>query len=237
MAKVERFSDYQQMSRAAAARVIAAVAAKGDSLLCAAAGNSPAGVYQELGREAQQQPSLFENLRVVKLDEWLDLPPGDAASCESFLRSALIEPLAISRERYIAFDAQTLDPSRECSRVQGELERHGPIDLCILGLGKNGHVGLIEPASSLQPHCHVAHLAPETTRHQMLSATKSTPTRGLTLGIGDLLNARKVLLLITGSGKERATASFLEGTVTAQIPASFLWLHRDVEVFLNEGNS
>ena len=133
------------MSREAAARVTAAVAAKSESLLCAATGHSPAGLYQELIEEAQRKPDLFRSLRVVKLDEWLGVPASDAASCERFLKSRLLDPLAIAAERYISFDAQATDPLRECARIRGELKRHGPIDLCVLGLGKNGHVGLNEP--------------------------------------------------------------------------------------------
>lgn len=236
MARIHRCRDYQDMSRQAAARVIAAVAARSDALLCAAAGGSPAGMYQELIREAGGTPGLFRHLRVVKLDEWLQLPAGDAATCEYFLKRQLLDPLGIEVERYIAFDPQTADPLRECERISAELARHGPIDLCVLGLGKNGHIGLIEPAPCLQPHCHVAKLSEQTLEHQMLGPAKTRPTHGLTLGIADILAARKIMLLVTGEGKERAIARFLEGTVTTEAPATFLWLHHDLEVFLDDAS-
>jgi galactosamine-6-phosphate isomerase len=159
MATVHRCRDYQEMSRIAAARVIAAVAAKSEALLCVPAGNSPAGLYRELIREAEKKPDLFQSLRVVKLDEWLGVLASDPASCEYFLKSRLLEPLAVAAERYISFDPETADPLRECDRIRGELEHHGPIDLCILGLGKNGHVGLNEPGPSLKPLCHVVKLS------------------------------------------------------------------------------
>jgi len=222
------------MSRIAAARVIAAAAAKNDSLLCVPAGNSPAGLYRELIREAETKPDLFRSLRVVKLDEWLGLPARDGATCEHFLKSRLLDPLAIAAERYITFDSETTDPLRECAKVHAELERQGPIDLCILGLGKNGHVGLNEPGPSLQPHCHVAKLSEETLRHAMMSSTEAKPAYGMTLGIGDILRARKILLLVTGEGKERVIVRFLDGAVTTDLPASFLWLHHDLEVLLDD---
>ena len=234
MAKIHRCRDYQDMSGAAAAQVIAAVAAKKDSLLCAATGNSPAGLYRALVQEAGSKPALFGSLRVVKLDEWLSLPAGDAATCEHFLKDSLIEPLAIAPDRYIAFDAQTVDPARECGRVQAELERQGPIDLCVLGFGRNGHVGLNEPGVSAESHCHVTKLSGETLGHAMLSASKDRPTHGMTLGIADLLSARKIVLLITGAGKEAALAKFLEGTATTEVPASLLWPHPALEIFLDE---
>jgi galactosamine-6-phosphate isomerase len=234
MATVHRFRNYDELSTAAAAQVISAVTAKSDSLICAAAGSSPAGVYRELVREAQSRTALFGKLRVVKLDEWLGLPPDDPAACEFFLKRSLIDPLAISRERYIAFDAQTDDPARECGRVQAELDRQGPIDLCVLGFGRNGHVGLNEPGVSAKSHCHVATLSVETLGHAMLSASKASPTHGMTLGIADLLAARKILLLVTGAGKEQALAKFLEGTSTPEVPASLLWPHPALEIFLDE---
>ena len=222
------------MSSEAAARVIAAATAKSDSLLCVPAGDSPAGLYQELVREAGRRPDLFRSVRVVKLDEWLGVPASDAASCEHFLRSRLLEPLAIAAERCLSFDPETADSLEECARIRGELERQGPIDLCILGLGKNGHVGLNEPGPSLEPHCHVPKLSEATRRHAMFHSSRARPEFGLTLGIGDILNARKILLLVTGEGKERVIARFLEETVTTDLPATFLWLHHDLEVFLDE---
>jgi galactosamine-6-phosphate isomerase len=236
MARIHYCRDYRDMSRQAATRIIAAVAARSDSLLCAAAGESPVGLYQELIREAGSKPDLFRHLRVVKLDEWLQLPAGDAATCEYFLKSRLLDPLKIEAERYIAFDPQTADPLRECGRISGDLARHGPIDLCVLGLGKNGHIGLIEPAPCLQPHCHVTKLSEQTLKHQMLGSARTAPTHGLTLGIADILAARKIVLLITGEGKERAIARFLNGTVTTEAPATFLWLHQDLEVFLDDAS-
>ena len=223
------------MSREAAAHVIAAAVANNESLLCLPAGNSPAGLYQELVREAARKPDVFRSLRVVKLDEWLGVPASDPATCEHFLKSRLLDPLAIVAERYISFDSETADPVRDCARVRGELERQGPIDLCVLGLGKNGHVGLNEPGPSLQLHCHVAKLSGQTLRHAMMSSREAKPAYGLTLGIGDILRARKIVLLVTGEGKERVIARFLDGTVTTDLPASFLWLHHDLEVLLDDG--
>lgn len=233
MARIHRCEGYREMSREAAALIISALAAKGDSLLCAATGSSPESLYQELAREARKTPTLFQRLRVVKLDEWLGVTASNPASCEYFLKRRLLDPLSIAPERYIGFNPETADAQRECGRVLAALERHGPIDLCILGLGKNGHVGFNEPGSSLLPHCHVAKLSEETLRHAMLSSTEVKPTHGMTLGIADVLAARKIVLLITGEGKEQVTAKFLDGGVTTEVPATFLWLHHDVEVFLD----
>ncbi len=236
MATVHHCRDYAQMSRRAAACVTAAATAKSDFLLCAPTGHSPAGLYQELIREGAKQQDLLRSLRVVKLDEWLGVPPDDPASCEHYLQGRLVGPLAIAAQRYLSFDSETKDPARECARISAELQREGPIDVCILGLGRNGHVGLNEPAPSLQPHCHVAKLSAETLGHAMMSGRDVKPASGLTLGMADILASRKILLLVTGNGKERAIGKFLEATITTDLPASFLWLHRDVEVLLDDSS-
>jgi len=237
MVTVHHCRDYDEMSRRAAARVIAAATIRSDFLLCAPTGNSPAGLYQELIREDARQPDLLRRFRVVKLDEWLGVPPDDPVSCEHYLQSRLVGPLAIAAGRYLCFDSEMKDPVRECARISAELERQGPIDVCILGLGRNGHVGLNEPAASMQPHCHVAKLSAETLGHAMMSGRDAKPAFGLTLGMADILASRKILLLVTGKGKERAITRFLEATVTTELPASFLWLHQDVEVLLDDSSS
>jgi galactosamine-6-phosphate isomerase len=95
-------------------------------------------------------------------------------------------------------------------------------------------MGLNEPGSSVQPHCHVAKLSAETLGHAMMSGRDAKPAFGLTLGMGDILASRKILLLVTGKGKERAIERFLEATITTELPASFLWLHQDVDVLLDD---
>jgi galactosamine-6-phosphate isomerase len=234
MVTIQHCGDYEEMSQRAAASVIAVATAKSDFLLCAPTGHSPAGLYRDLIRESARQPDLLRSFRVVKLDEWLGVPPGDPVSCEHYLQSRLVGPLAIAAERYFAFDSQTKDPARECARISAELERQGPIDVCILGLGRNGHMGLNEPGPSVQPHCHVAKLSAQTLGHAMMSGRDTKPAFGLTLGIGDILASRKIVLLVTGDGKERAIERFLEASVTTDLPASFLWLHQDVEVLLDD---
>lgn len=234
MATIHRCRDYGEMSRQAAGLVVATVEAKSDAMLCLPTGHSPAGLYQELIRTAGRQPGLFADFRVVKLDEWLDVPTSDPNSCEHFLNEHVLGPLGVGADRYVSFDAAATEPVVECARVSDAIARRGPIDLCILGLGKNGHLGLNEPGPMLQPNCHVATLSEMTRQHPMFDGRAERPRHGLTLGIGDLLKSRRILLLITGSGKEEATAKFLAGRVTTEWPVSFLWLHPDVDVLLDE---
>jgi galactosamine-6-phosphate isomerase len=233
--KLIRCADYERMSKAAAECVSEVLARKRDAVLCAATGNSPTGLYRELARAAQVDSGLFAAVRLVKLDEWLGVPPDHPASCEHYLRNKVVGPLGIGSERYLAFRSDASDAVEECGRVQTELDRRG-LDACILGLGANGHVGLNEPAASLEIGCHVAQLTDETRRHGLLAELAIKPTHGLTLGIGDILRSRKIVLLITGRGKERAYSELLSGKLTTAAPVSLLALHDHVDVFVDESS-
>lgn len=233
--KLVHCAGYEQMSSAAAARITEVLTRKRDAVLCAATGNSPAGLYRELARAAQRAPDLFAAVRVVKLDDWLGVPADHPASCEHYVRNNVVAPLRISSDRYVGFRTDVANPARECQRVQAELDRWG-LDVCILGLGVNGHIGLNEPAPSLEIGCHVAALTEESRKHALLADVHPKPTHGVTLGIGDILRARKIVLLITGRGKERAVSELLAGKLTTALPASVLALHDDVEVFIDDSS-
>ena len=107
------------------------------------------------------------------------------------------------------------------------LEAAGPIDLCILGLGLNGHLALNEPAESFDPFCHVATLAEQSRSHPMIAESAAPVRQGLTLGLGDILRARRILLMVSGAAKRTPLARLAAPRITPTLPASFLWLHGD----------
>jgi galactosamine-6-phosphate isomerase len=162
---------------------------------------------------------LFAELSVIKLDEWGGVPENDPVSSESYLQSRLLQPLGI--------------PARECERIGAELARRGPIDMCVLGLGINGHVGFNEPGPFLMPHCHVAQLSEESRRHAMVRSKERKPDFGLTLGMQEILASRRIVLLVAGEGKQHATARLMSEEVTTTVPASFLWLHGNVDCVID----
>lgn len=226
---IQHFRDYKAMSVAAAQMVYASIQAKPDLLLCAATGNSPTGLYLQLQKYYAERREDFQDLRVLKLDEWGGLHAAHPATCEYYLQQYLIRPLGINRERYFGFDANTKNPEQECARVQAVLEANQPIDVCILGMGVNGHMGLNEPAAQLIDHCHVAQLAATTLHHDMVSNLETKPAYGLTLGVKDILAAQHIILLVAGAGKEKATQELLSGRITNEYPATHLWAHQKVD--------
>lgn len=218
----------------AASLVISEITQKRDLLLCAATGRSPIGLYGELVRKAHTDRALFDALRIIKLDEWGGIPENAPESCERYLRTRLLDPLGIPPARYVAFASAHPEPAEECKRIRSELARHGPIDVCVLGLGLNGHIGFNEPGPALLPHCHVARLSDDSRRHAMVRFMDRTPSFGLTLGMQEILAARRVILLVAGEGKQQATTGLLSGEVSTTLPASFLWLHHNVDCLIDQ---
>jgi len=218
-------ADYREMSRLAATLILDALSTKPDLLLCTATGSSPEGLYNELALFARENRDIFDQMRVLKLDEWGGIPENHPVTCEYYLRKYLLDPLAIPAERYISFRSDPADPKEECSRIGSLLERDGPIDICILGLGLNGHLGLNEPATELEPGSHVATLSEASLQHPMIASLKSKPAYGLTLGMQEILSSRQIVLLVSGKEKKTIAEEFLGGEVSNELPASHLWQH------------
>jgi galactosamine-6-phosphate isomerase len=221
--------DYEALSKHAADLLVARLRERPSALVCLAAGSTPIRTYELLAERGVADPSVFKQCRLLKLDEWGGLPLDDPATCETQLRSTLVDPLAMF-DRYTAFDSQPADPQAECRRIADWLDRNGPIDICVLGLGVNGHVGFNEPAAYLQPRAHVAELSEASLKHSMLLQSSRRPTYGLTLGMAELLQSRQVLMLVNGAAKRDALGRLLNGQITTRFPASLLQLHDDVVV-------
>jgi galactosamine-6-phosphate isomerase len=221
---------YEALSVQAADLICAELARCPELLLCVSAGGTPTGAYEQLVDCYHRQPGRFQGLRILQIDEWSGLLAHSRATCLADLRKKLLGPLHIPRERCQVFHSNATGPQRECDRIARWLAVHGPIDLTILGLGTNGHVAMNEPGEAIVPYPHVAKLAGSSSHHPMLKALRRKPTYGLTLGLGDILRSRKLLLLVSGRHKRPILKKLLRGRVSTQLPASFLWLHADATV-------
>jgi galactosamine-6-phosphate isomerase len=220
--------DHEALSRQAADFITGEIARCPGLLLCVAAGSTPTRTYDLLAERKQTGPRLFDRLRVLKLDEWGGLDMIHPATCEVYLQKHLIGPLDVPPERYISLHSDSDDPQRECERIRHVLAQHRPIDLCVLGLGANGHLGLNEPAETLEPFVHVAKLAPSSLTHPMLHSVDGQVTYGLTLGMADILRSRKALLLVSGAQKRHQLKRLFCPELSPRFPASLLWLHSNV---------
>jgi len=223
--------DYSAMSAQTADFIVAELNRRPDLLLCASAGGTPTGPYEQLGVRYSRQPRRFKKMRVVQIDEWIGLSPTHPATCRYDLQTKLLTPLSIDSSRFRGFKSDAADLQRECKTMSQWLSKNGPIDICILGLGLNGHIAMNEPGKELSPHVHVSKLTPQSQTHAMLASLKRKPRHGLSLGMAEILSSRKILLLVSGSGKKAILKRTLEPIVTTHLPATFLHLHPDVTVF------
>jgi len=226
-----QFRDYESLSRAAAGQILSIVSTNPKARLCLATGSTPTRTYELLVDLVKEVESAFDSATVIKLDEWIGLEKTDPATCEHYLARHVITPLKISDDRYLAFASNAEDRVQECARVQERLDRNAPIDVCVLGLGTNGHLGFNEPGDKLEPHVHVAKLLEETRQHKMVRSHAVAPEYGYTIGIGDILRSRKILLLVSGEHKTAQLKRLLEPRIETKFPASFLWLHPNVDLY------
>jgi galactosamine-6-phosphate isomerase len=226
---IARCNTFAELNELASETIIHELQKNPGSLVCAATGNSPTGVYQKLVEKKDRFDT--SNLRFIKLDEWYGLGIDDEGSCEKYLHEHLFNPLGISHKKYVAFDGKAADPEKELEHVNGYLDEHGPIDLCILGLGKNGHIAFNEPADALQPRAHMSPLSSTSLEHTMIKGTGEPIKYGMTLGMTDILQSKKVILLVNGTHKNAIMQKLMEQQISTQLPASFLWLHANVQCF------
>lgn len=206
---------------------------KKNLLLCAATGNSPRGAYQLFVQALQGDVANAEKMRLLKLDEWGGVSMTHPETCESFLQKNFVTPLNMDPSRYYSFRSNAEDPLKECEWVADRLQSNGPIDLCVLGLGLNGHIAFNEPAGFLHPFCHITPLSYESMQHTMARGMLEKPSYGMTLGMAEIMQSRKILLLVTGNAKKPVFERLLTKEITTWLPASFLWLHGQVHCLVD----
>jgi galactosamine-6-phosphate isomerase len=230
---IQYFSNFSEMSKAGFEIVKSEIEKKPDLLFCVASGGSPYGLYSEMIQHQSQNAEFCSKLNVVKLDEWGGLEIGSTFTSEHDVQSKFIRPLGISPDRYLTIDPFTSDPEGECKRMKHILEKT-TIDICILGIGVNGHIALNEPGESLQLGFHIADLAESTLNNGMIKSLSQPPTFGMTMGVGEILKSKKILLFIAGTGKKEAFQQLLKQEINTYFPASLLWLHPNVDILVDE---
>lgn len=233
---IHHCSDFAQMSEKGADLVHKEVSKNPSLLFCAASGGSPSGLYELMHQKYLVNSEFFRKMRVLKLDEWVGLPEDSTFTSEYDIDQKLLSKIEIPTERYISFNSQTKNPEEECKRIENEILQSGPIDICILGIGQNGHIALNEPSESLKVDCHVAELS-ETTLSSGMIQTVGVPLRqGMTLGIGTIMSAKTILLFVAGKGKEQALETLLKKEIRTDLPASMLWLHPNAHLIIDQSS-
>lgn len=220
----EILAGYEQMSRRCAELVKECLEKKPDALLCFPAGSTVIRTCEIL-KEMQDRGEIdFSRAEFVSLDEWLDLE-DDSENCANFLRKHLYGPLSVAPEKTHLFDPNAQDLQKECQRIDQVIFRRGGIDLMLLGLGMNGHLGLNEPGGNFDSYAKVVELS-ETTRDvgQKYFSGPMKLTRGITLGIRHMFEAKQVILQVSGPGKREIVERMYRSRPTDQLPGTVLKL-------------
>ncbi len=232
--KIQIAENFDQLSLHAARYVAQCMKASPtpSPLLCVASGDSPSGLYRELVREVSAGELDISGWHFAGLDEWIGMNGADPGSCRQILDQQLLGPLRIGPDRICFFDGRTPDQAAECARMEAYIARHGGLDVAILGLGMNGHIGLNEPGTDPDLRSHVSAIAPQTQQVGQKYFTRPvTLTQGITLGLATLMEARHLVLVVSGSKKAEILQRGLEEPASTDLPVSQLRHHPSFTVF------
>lgn len=209
---------------------------KSESVLGLATGNTPVPLYKELIRMYREGELDFERVTTFNLDEYVGLPPSHPSSYNSFMWEILFDHINIPAHRIHIPDGLAPDIPAFCKQYEGAISAAGGIDLQVLGIGTDGHIGFNEPSSSLASRTRIKTLTKQTLEDNapFFGGEENVPRHVITMGVGTILESRRCLLLAFGKKKAEAVAKMVEGPVTANVPASVLQMHPDTAVILDE---
>ncbi len=233
--KVETYKSYSDMSRAAAELVIKQVKQKPDSLICVPSGESPKGMLAELVKAVQQDEVDLKDCNFIALDEWVGMGKENEGSCAHFIYEHLITPAHIDPDKVKFFDALSADLDDACETMNSYIKETGPIDIMIVGIGMNGHIGLNEPGTDFNVYAHHSALDSVTVNvGQKYFKQETALTEGITLGLKHLQEAKVPVLIASGSKKAGIIAQSIKGDVTTAVPASIFQTLPSALILLDE---
>ena len=227
--RIYREADYDAMSRRTAAIIAAEVVRKPDCVLGLATGSTPVGAYRRLAAWNREGLLSFRSVTSVNLDEYKGLGPDHDQSYRYFMDRNLFDHVDIRRDRTHVPDGLAADPEAECRRYDALVASLGGTDLQLLGLGHNGHIGFNEPGEAFVRETHVVDLTERTieANARFFAHRDEVPRQALTMGIGAIMAAKRVLVAVSGADKAEAVRRAFAGPITPAVPASILQLHTD----------
>lgn len=223
-------------SRALATFLARAITRQPTIVIGLPAGRTPVQLYDALVALHRAGRADFRRVTVFNVDEFVGLPAGHPGSYAAFMRQHLFRHVNISPARIHVPRGSAPDPRREARRYEAAISKAGGIDIVVLGIGANGHIGFNEPGASLVAETHVARLTPATRRANAPAFgghDRRVPRRGISMGVATMLRARQVVLVAAGASKARIVRRALTGPVTTRVPASLLQLHPDAIAVLD----
>lgn len=227
--------NYDEMSKISAALIAAEIKKKHDLVLGLATGDTPLGTYKELARLHKDEGLDFSKITTFNLDEYVGLAPLHKNSYNYFMKVNLFDHININMANVFVPQGNTDDPEIFCQWYEDKIKERGGVDLQILGIGRDGHIAFNEPGSSLASRTRVKALYKETIEDnaRFFDKEEDVPRFAITMGVGTILEAKKLLMIANGEKKADACARFIEGPVTGMITASALQLHSHATVVLD----
>jgi glucosamine-6-phosphate deaminase len=235
--RVTIYHNDRAAARALARRIAEAVAAHPRIVLGLPTGRTPVALYNELASLAARGAADFSQITTFNLDEFVGIPASHPGSYRTFMQQHFFSLLHVPPEHVHFLNGTAEDLAAECERYEREIADAGGIDLQVLGIGTNGHIGFNEPARELQSRTHRVVLKAETRRSNAAlfgGDPAKVPAEALSMGMASILDARAVVLLATGTAKASCVERVVNGPLTTDLPASFLQLHHDVDIMLDE---
>jgi glucosamine-6-phosphate deaminase len=227
---------YEEMCRAAAREVANVLNAKPNAVLGLATGSTPLGLYQELARMYERRELDFSHVATFNLDEYVGLPISHRQSYYHFMHENFFQHVNIPPQNIHIPSGTTNNYRAFCEWYERRIKDFGGIDMQILGIGSDGHIGFNEPGSSLSSRTRLKTLAKSTIddNARFFENRKDVPIYAITMGVGTILEARRIILLANGANKASAIAAAVEGPVTSMVTASALQLHPRAKVYVDE---
>jgi glucosamine-6-phosphate deaminase len=224
-------------ARALATRIADAVTANPRLVLGLPTGRTPLVLYHELTSLETSGRADFSQVTTFNLDEFLGIPPEHPGSYRTFMFEHFFSRVKIDPARIHILDGAARDPDAECERYERAIDDAGGIDLQVLGIGTNGHIGFNEPGPWLNARTHRVVLKPETRRSNAAlfgGDPEKVPTEALSMGMGTILRARSIVLLATGRSKASCIERVVNGPLTTELPASFIQVHRSADIVVDQ---
>lgn len=234
--KIVEANDYQDMSRKAANIISAQVIIKPDCVLGLATGSTPIGTYKQLIEWYKKGDLDFSQVHTVNLDEYKGLAPDNPQSYYYFMYENFFKHININLNNVNIPNGLEEDIIKECNRYDQIITSLGGIDLQLLGLGNNGHIGFNEPYDSFNRTTHCVELTQSTidANARFFSKEEDIPRHAYTMGIGNIMSANKIVLIVNGKGKAGILKEVIEGPILPTVPASILQLHKDVTIIADK---
>ncbi|MDX1954465.1 MAG: glucosamine-6-phosphate deaminase [Chitinophagaceae bacterium] len=233
--QLEVYHNHEEQSNSAAELMIETIINKPNAVITLATGDSPKLAYQLFVEKVIDQGVDISQVFFTGLDEWVDVAPTNPGSCYFFLHQYIFSPLKLSASQYHLFKSAGETAGADCQQMNQVLSAKGGIDLMVVGVGMNGHIGFNEPRASLENEAHVAQLEPVTLQVGQKYFDGKTPIqKGMTLGLKQVMGARTLLAMANGEKKASIIQTALEGTISNLVPISLIRQHTDGIVMLDE---